>query len=194
LRPFIENPSYLHGGNVKVDTSTLDGWGIHIGPIFAPGLWNADTRAAIARSKETECVGDRISISPLELWVQALISHALGKHLRFLLDASGQFVSCCDNEASCIVVDTLRPKSKAMIVALSIKMHGEAECNLRGKPQHIPGEKNVISDLLSHNRIHEAVQLLRSKWEDAIRLDLSPRFIADSLKLLCVALKESISL
>ena len=76
------------------------------------GLWNANTRAAIARSKETECVGDRISISPLELWVQALISHALGKHLRFLLDASGQFVSCCDNEASCIVVDTLRPKAK----------------------------------------------------------------------------------
>ena len=38
LRPFIENPSYLHGGNVEGDASTLDGWGFHIGPVFAFGM------------------------------------------------------------------------------------------------------------------------------------------------------------
>jgi len=37
------------------------------------GLWNANTWAAKARSKETECVGDLISISPLELWVQVQV-------------------------------------------------------------------------------------------------------------------------
>ena len=61
------------------------------------------------------------------------------------------------------MVDTLCPKSEAMHVALSIKVREETTYKLKGKLQHIPGEKNIISDLLSHNRIHEAVQLLRSK-------------------------------
>ena len=108
----------------------------------------------------------------------------LCRHLRFLLDAGGQYVSCCDNEASCFVVETMRPKIEAMIVAFSIKMREETAYNLKGKLQRIPVEDNVISDHLSRNRILEAVQLLRSQWGDALRLDLSSCFIADSLKLL----------
>ena len=89
------------------------------------------------------------------------------------------------------MVDTLCPKSEAMHVALSIKVREETTYKLKGKLQHIPGEKNIISDLLSHNRIHEAVQLLRSKWGDALRLELSPCFISDSLKQLCFAINDS---
>jgi hypothetical protein len=181
LRAFIDDPCFAHGGNVAGDASTLDGWGFHIGPVYASGLWDAETLNAIARSTEREFAGDRISISPLELWVQTLISHALGSQLRGLLDEKGQFVSCCDNEASCIVVDTLRPKSAAMLWALSIKLREEKKFSLRGKLQHIPGDTNLISDLLSHNKISEAVQMLVGKWGQAIKLELSPIFLAESL-------------
>ncbi len=138
----LSNPGlYQHGGvNVSGDASTNDGWGFHIGPFFVAGVWDDETRAAISRSSEAEkeLLGDRVSISPLELWTQAVLSRILGTRFRSLLEESGQFVARCDNLSSCVVVDTNRPGSPAMREALLIKVEQEELFRIRGRLEHIP--------------------------------------------------------
>ncbi len=184
LRPFLDIPRYLYGGmEVSGDASTADGWGFHIGPFFASGLWDPATLEAIARSSraDKEEDGDRISISPLELWVQALIAHVLGHQLRFLLDEGGQFVARCDNQSSCTVADTLRPKSPAMGEALAIKVEQELTGGVRGRLQYIPTLENKIADLLSLGRVEAARQLMAIKWGQTFPLVIEPQFIDLSL-------------
>ena len=166
------------------DASTSDGWGFFIGPYFTSGLWDEATIAAISRCTAVvkEVDGDQISISPLELWVQALISFALGSEFQSLLAGILQFVARCDNQSSCIVVDTRRASSPAMAAALMIKMEVEKSFGIRGKLEHIPTEENVIADLLSHNRIAEAEMLLRSKWGFARRFEIDAQFLSSSLE------------
>lgn len=183
-RPFTDNPRYLHGGvDVSGDASTADGWGIAMGPFFASGLWDAETLAAIARSSaiEKELTGDQVSISPLELWVQGVLSFVIGSSFRHILDEAGQFVARCDNQSACVVVDTNRTASPAMGEALAVKIELERGFRIRGRLEHIPTEENSLADILSHNRIADAERVLVARWGFAHRIEVDAAFISTSL-------------
>jgi hypothetical protein len=80
---------YAHdGANVSGDASTIHEW---------CGAWPAATIAAMQANVEHLTEGDRVSILPLELVVQAFASHMAGRLARHLLGENGQFVAHCDN-------------------------------------------------------------------------------------------------
>ena len=78
LMPIIQDARFLtFDRKVAGDASTIDGWGFHIGYLFAFGKWDEETKLAIKRCRD-KIPGSKISISPLELFVQALMGYWMG--------------------------------------------------------------------------------------------------------------------
>ena len=159
LGPLIKNPHYLHAGMAgSADASTSDGWGAHVGTFGASGLWTDETKEAIRRSKEKEVVGDRVSISPLELLTQAflriLVMGMCGSELNKSWGWPGplQLILRCDNQAAGDVIRSLRPRSLAMEESLRVLHEAECAYEVRVRLEHIRSDKNVVADHLSHGR------------------------------------------
>ena len=63
---------------------------------------------------------------------------------------NGQVVIRCDNKSSCDVVNSRKPKSPAMRVALRKLEEVERAFGFKVRLEHIPTEENVVADALSH--------------------------------------------
>lgn len=121
---------------------------------------------AIKRSKEQETVGDRVSISPLELMTQAFLSvlvmecHGMGLRARWTEPGPMQLVMRCDIMSACDVMESRRAKSPAMKTALRIVERIEQVYHIRILLEHIRSERNAVADELSHNRLSRAGEVL----------------------------------
>ena len=165
--PMEQEAQFWHGGwLMSGDASTKDGWGVVNHDVGLAGLWEEATKEAIQRSKEKEKVGDRVSISPLELMTVAfllcLVMETSGPTMKEKRGTNGvlQLVMRCDNQSAVDVMVSRRPHSPAMREALSIVEMVEAHYAVRVRLEHITSEDNVIADALSHDDWGKAIRLM----------------------------------
>jgi hypothetical protein len=162
FRPWVANPMWWHGGvDVAADASTSEGWGAHVGGICASGRWEAETFEAIANSRGKKLDKVRVSISPLELLAQVLLLAMVG--LSFGRPGNGQIVMRCDNQAAVDVVESRRPKSAAMRVALRKLEELERLFQIRVKLEFIGTKENKLADALSRGAEEEVCEVLSQR-------------------------------
>ena len=190
-RPSLADPEAGHPGDgIAGDASTSTGWGLVVGEWVFFGSWTAETLAACEAERrrrppegssaespeehaitDVECSGEgterKVSISPLELLVQAFVVRAV-RMTRGGELPNGSFFSRCDNLSSVKVVEAGRAKSPAMTEALRIiqeeEIGGGGERRLRLYLEHIGTLDNKVADLLSRGDIEEAKELVRARW------------------------------
>ena len=160
FRPWVCDPVYWHGGVlVSADASTADGWGLHAGGIYAAGLWEIDTKAAISNNRLKRLSLERVSISPLELIAQVLLLVVVARS--FVRPPNGQFVFRCDNSSSVDVLESRRPHSPAMRRALAWLVRVENHFALRVRAEHIPTLEIRAADAFSHAAVARGCAELR---------------------------------
>lgn len=153
FKPLVYDPRFWHGGiAVSADASTNDGFGLHVGGVCAAGRWEPATFCAIENSRK-KLPGVRVSISPLELATQALLLAAVGIIVGDVSEGrigNGQIVMRCDNKSSCDVVNSRKPKSPAMRIAMRKLEEVEHAFGFKVRLEHIATEDNTVVDALSH--------------------------------------------
>ena len=123
-----------------------------IKPSAGPGRWEPASFCAIENSRK-KLPGVRVSISPLELATQALPLAAVGIIVGDVSEGrigNGQIVMRCDNKSSCDVVNSRKPKSPAMRIAMRRLEEVEHAFGFKVRLEHIATVDNTVADALSH--------------------------------------------
>jgi hypothetical protein len=159
FRAWKADPVWWHGGlAIAADASTGEGWGAHVGEVYAWGGWSSETKQVVLNSRLQREGMMRVSISPLELLAQVWLLVMVGSSLQ--RSRNGQIVMHCDNMAAVEVVSSRRPKSAAMRLALQKLEEVERCFGLTVRFDYISTKENKVADALSRGDIALAGECL----------------------------------
>lgn len=164
-RAFVADPVFNFAEDqISADASTSFGCGIQVGPILVAISWKDGTFDAIERSRK-RLPGESVSISPLELLVQGWLIEIL---CTFLTTQPGeQILGRTDSESSESVINSGRVSSPPMAEAMYVVVRNQDKFNVVYRAKHIATFKNTVPDMLSKNKIEEAMALTRERWGKA---------------------------
>lgn len=171
-RAFVTDPVFKFAENqISADASTSFGCGMQVRPILVAIAWKVGTFEAIERSRK-RLPGEAVSISPLELLVQGWLIEII---CTFLVTLPGeQILGRTDSESSESVINSGRVSSPPMAEAMYIVTRNQDKFNIVYRVKHIPSLDNTIPDMLSKNRIAEALALTKERWGKAYLLEIPP--------------------
>ena len=130
--PLTEDPRFLWAGDsLCSDACTSWGLGFHIGFRLFFLQWSEETRQATWNAQNRESMGEKVSISPMELFASALLAHFLGAVMPTDFPIR-KVVLRCDNSSAVDVVNSGKPKSPGMRVGM--RLFRIASIQNRGAP------------------------------------------------------------